>query len=65
MAQIYRGWIHGDEKDAEMLTSIGVKLGPWDPKIYGWPTCDVPSEAMEKLDGWWGQFIWGLEPVEV
>lgn len=64
MAQIYRGWIHGDQKDAELLTSIGVKLGPWDSEIGAWSPCDLSVEVMEKLDGLWGQFIWGLELVE-
>jgi len=65
MATIYRGWISGRQKEAELLTSIGIKLGPWDPKEEVWSPCDVPVDAMEKLDPRWGQFIWGFESVEV
>lgn len=65
MAKIYRGWIEGDPKEAGVLTGIGVKLGPLDEKLKLWSACEVSPEAMEKLDGLWGQFIWGLDPVEV
>jgi len=65
MATMYRGWINGQEKDASVLTAIGIKLGPWDTKSEAWTLCEVPADAMEKLNGWRGQFIWGLEPAEV
>jgi hypothetical protein len=65
MAKVYRGWIEGNFEDAEALISIGVKLGAWDEKLRTWSSCEVTPEILEKMDSFWGKFIWGLDPVEV
>lgn len=64
MARIYRGWIHGDRKDEDILRELGVKVGPWDEELKAWTPCDVTGDALEKLDRLWGRFIWGLEVAE-
>jgi hypothetical protein len=64
MAKIYRGWIHGDQKDEEVLRELGVKVGEWDESLKAWTLCDVTADVLDKLDRRWGRFIWGLDVVE-
>ena len=62
---MYYGWI-GISKDVDpikeqhFLESIGVKLGPL---LNGdtFEPCEVPPEALDRLDRHWGRFIWHLE----
>lgn len=63
--RIYRGWIHGEEKDAPALRDLGVKLGAWDEHLKAWLNCEVTPDVLDKLDSRWGQFVWGLDVVEV
>jgi hypothetical protein len=65
MVKIYRGWIHGEKRDEEVLLDMGIKVGKWDEGLKAWEPCDVTGEQLEKLDRLWGRFIWGLEVVEV
>jgi hypothetical protein len=65
MAQIYRGWIHGQKDDANVLLDLGVKLGPWSDELQAWTQCDVTASVLDRLDRMWGRFIWGLDVVEV
>lgn len=64
MARIYRGWIHGERKDEDVLRELGIKVGPWDEGLKAWTPCDVTADALDKMDRLWGRFIWGLEVVE-
>ena len=65
MAKIYRGWIHGQQDDADVLLDLGVKLGPWSDELQAWTPCDVAPLVLDRLDRMWGRFIWGFNVVEV
>ena len=63
MKEVYEGWIMGDPKREEKLRDLGVTIleGP-DLNNAGlavW-TCEVPVKVMEKLDSYWGVFVWHL-----
>ncbi|MCD6123983.1 hypothetical protein J7J62_02290 [bacterium] len=57
---MYKGWIIADYKDKEFLEKIGIKLGKYNEKTKSFEDCIVSSEALEKLDPYWGRFYWGL-----
>jgi hypothetical protein len=63
--KIYRGWIHGQQEDADVLRELGVKLGPWEDQLQAWTPCDVSPAVLNLLDRMWGRFIWGFTVVEV
>lgn len=65
---MYKGWINFSKRfkqgDARAkLTQIGVKVGE---KVDSdtFTDCEASAEAMAKLDACFGDFIWGLEPVQ-
>jgi hypothetical protein len=37
-------------------------VGAWDMFEREFKNCNVTSEAFDKLDPFWGRYIWGLEP---
>lgn len=65
MGTIYRGWISGEKEDEKTLLEMGIKLGPRNEEKQEWIECEVTSEAMEKLNLFWGPFVWGLDPVKI
>lgn len=54
------GTITGDEKDRDLLLSLGVKIGDFDYKNSEY-TVKVSADALKALDGYWGTFMWGLQ----
>lgn len=64
---MYKGWINfcklGPVEARAKLTQIGVKVGE---KVDSdtFTDCEVGAEAMAKLDGFWGEFLWHLEPIQ-
>lgn len=73
---VLRGWIqHNDREDTresatDLLRDLGITLGPYFPHPtyagFGqFDNCVVPDEALEKLNPYWGRFVWGLEPEGV
>lgn len=67
----YRGWIiisEGVNHARPKLEAMGIKLGSFEPDPKGdcggrFNNCEVSEAAMEKLNPYWGSFIWGLDPV--
>ena len=70
---VWKGWIRcqrwtppqkeqvGLQWDTDTLEEIGVKLGTFNPTEWEYTYCEVSADAMVKLDGYWGTFVWGLE----
>lgn len=50
------------DKAREMLESLGVKVGRWCPTDVEFIGCEVDDAAYEKLDDYWGTFVWCLTP---
>lgn len=47
-----------------LLEGFGIKVGEYDPKNEVFEDCEVSSDALDVMDGYWGQFYWGLEIAE-
>jgi hypothetical protein len=62
---IYRGWIvsYPDGEDLEILQRLGVKLGEYDATQGSFEDCEVTEQVLDKLDPYWGRFMWGLQVV--
>ena len=63
---VWTGWIVGPMKLADSLREMGVILeleDGSDPAVGEW-LATVPDSAMEKLNPFWGDFVWGLERAE-
>ena len=70
---VWRGWIrHYGEKDTresakEVLERMGITLGEYRKNTSDIPgsgefqNCSLSDESLQKLDSFWGRFIWGLE----
>lgn len=56
----YRGWIAADESERERLEGLGVTLGPYVGDAF--ENCHLSLATLEKLDQFWGIYVWGLEP---
>lgn len=56
------GWIGGcEETDREYLESLGITVGPYDPKSCCFEDCVAPQEALEILEPLWSDpYLWGL-----
>lgn len=54
------GWIGAEFEDKELLESLGVILGDYDPQNKEFVNCQVSDEVLEKLDPYWHRFYWGL-----
>ena len=53
---IYKGWIIADREEKEFLEKLGVRLGEYDERSGSFENCEVPPEALEKLDSYWDSF---------
>lgn len=58
----WQGWIVANKNDINLLESLGVKIkGVKDQALMTAEyiiECD--DETLQKLDPYWGRFIWGL-----
>ncbi len=55
------GWIAGAPMDAEHLRSLGIALGPYDPRRGVFLSCLVTDSALEQLaENFFGAYYWGL-----
>ena len=62
----WSGWITGLAKDFPAVQSIpGIELTNRQYEsgdVNAWTfDCRIPDESMDKLDPFWGEFVWGLE----
>ena len=64
--QVIIGWIAAHKKDEQFLIDLGIKLGERKElsnkkiKTVIFDNCIMSKGVMEKLDKYWGRFVWGL-----
>ena len=46
-----------------LLESLGIAPGRYNKAARGYLSAEVPAVALEKLDMYWGKFIWSLHSV--
>lgn len=56
-------WIlASEEEDSLVLKEMGIIVGQWSELLGEFTGCEIPDEAMDKLDSEFGQkFVWGPE----
>lgn len=64
MVADWYGWIMGREDRRAELEAMGIKLGPWDPKLQIFSRCFLSSEAFARLARNRGRFLWKLTRVK-
>jgi len=57
---MYSGWISANITDKSMLESFGVRVGNYNPEEKIFENCFVSHDALNKLEPYWGYFIWHL-----
>ena len=58
------GWISANVEDGPLLESLGVELGAYDELFEGFEECHVCEETVNRLDPYWGRFVWHFKPLE-
>ena len=48
-----------------VLESLGVELGAYDELFEGFEECRVCEETVDRLNPYWGRFVWHFKPIDV
>lgn len=59
----YEGFITADFGRRKLLVGLGIEVGRYEGGRFVDCRCDV--EALDRLNSYWGQMYWNLQPVEV
>jgi hypothetical protein len=62
-AQIFRGWIAAPEASADTLRELGIRLGKYNSSNNQFENCEATDEALERLDPYFGRFVFFFEEV--
>lgn len=63
---MYIGWIAVPNRyeSTKHLISLGIKLGRYNRQDRTFENCKVSDESFDKLDKFWGQYVWYLERID-
>ena len=61
---MWSGWIVIPKEDRSMLVGLGAKILSEEEVESGSLSLQIEISDTERLDPYWGRFVWGLKKVE-